>query len=81
MRSLKGFTPEWLDRALECHGARRVLGKTPEVPNDPFWLPDGMVDIDVQSDHDGFRVIARGHNASDAREILARAKAFAGVAK
>ena len=81
VRSLKGFTPEWLDRALECHGARRVLGKTPEVPNDPFWLPDGMVDIDVQSDHDGFRVIARGHNARDAQDILARAKAFAGVAR
>jgi hypothetical protein len=81
VRALKGVTPEWLDRALECHNARRTLGTVPEVRDDPFWIPDGAVEIDVTSARDGFRVTARGHDASDAQRILTRAHALVGGAK
>ncbi len=79
VRAIQGMTPEWLDRALECHGARRVLGKIPEnvSPNDPFWLPGRMVDLDTQSMGHGFRVSIRGVTPDDAQEILIRANAFA----
>lgn len=81
VRALKGVTPEWLDRALECHNARRTLGSVPEVRDDPFWIPDGTVEIDVTSAHDGFRVTARAHDASGAQQILTRAHGLAGGAK
>ncbi len=79
IRAIQGVTAEWLDRALECHSARRVLGRIPEnvMPNDPFWLPGRMVDIDAQSARDGFQVAVRGYSVDDAQEILIRANAFA----
>jgi hypothetical protein len=78
VRAIQGMTAEWLDRALECHSARRVLGRIPETmtPNDPFWLPGRMVDIDAQSARDGFQVAVRGFSVDDAQEILIRANAF-----
>ncbi len=78
VRAVQGMTAEWLDRALECHSARRVLGRIPDtmMPNDPFWLPGRMVDIDAQSARDGFQVAVRGSSVDDAQEILIRANAF-----
>ncbi len=78
LEALPGVTAEWLDRALECHSARRVLSRVPasSVPNDPFWVPGNVVDIDAQSAHDGFLVAVRGATPDVGREILARANAF-----
>ncbi len=79
VRAIQGMTPQWLDRALECHSARRVLGKIPEnfARNDPFWLPGRMVQIDTEPVGPGFRVSVRGGTSDDAQEILIRANAFA----
>jgi len=79
--AIRGFTAEWLDRALECHSARRVLGQIPEsaIPNDPFWLPGRTVDIEVAVGRDGFHVNVRGKNVADAEEILARANRYVEV--
>jgi hypothetical protein len=76
--AVKGFTAEWLDRALECHSARRVLGRIPTttLPDDPFWLPGRMVDIDVGATRAGFQVFIQGQTIKDAQEILSRANAF-----
>jgi hypothetical protein len=78
IRPTPGMTAEWLDRALECHSARRVLGRiaASELPNDPFWLPGRTVDIDAESARDGFTVAVRGVTPADGREILQRANAF-----
>jgi hypothetical protein len=78
VRALKGFSAEWLDRALECHSARRVLGRIPasENPTDPFWVPGKSVDIDVQSTGPGFAVSVRSLDVAEAQEILDRAQAF-----
>jgi len=78
VRALQGMTAEWLDRALECHSARRVLGRVPDtmLPNDPFWLPGRMVDIDAQPARGGFVVAVRGSTLDDAQEILIRTNAF-----
>jgi hypothetical protein len=81
VRAIQGVTAEWLGRALECHSARRVLGRIAEnvSPNDPFWLPGRMVDIDTQSIGHGFRISVRGATQDDAQEILIRANAFAAI--
>ncbi len=79
VQAIAGVTAEWLDRALECHSAQRVLGQNaqPGGPDDPFWLPGSVVDIDVRSAKDGFRVAVAGFTPRDAEQILSRAKAFA----
>jgi hypothetical protein len=75
--ALPGITAEWLDRALECHSAKEVLGHGPTLSDDPFWLPGSSVNIDVTSDRDGFNVAVSAYSANDARRILDRANAFA----
>lgn len=77
VRALPGVTAEWLTRELECHSARRVAGITQDtsMPNDPFWLPGRMVQIDAQSAHGSFRVEVRASPA-EAQELLDRAKAL-----
>jgi hypothetical protein len=75
--ALPGLTAEWLDRALECHSAKEMLGHEPAPSDDPFWLPGSSVDIDVTSDRDGFNVAITAYSANDARQILTRANAFA----
>jgi hypothetical protein len=75
--ALPGVTAEWLDRELECHGARLTLGRVHSTPEDPFWLPGSTVDIDVRPAKDGFVVGVAGYSTADARQILDRAQAFA----
>jgi hypothetical protein len=75
--ALPGITAEWLDRALECHSAKEVLGHEPAPSDDPFWLPGSFVNIDVTSDRDGFNVAIIGYSANDAQQILARSTSFA----
>jgi len=78
IRAAQGVTAQWLDRALECHGARRMLqhASADRLANDPFWLPGRMVDIDAQPARDAFDVSVRGESTDDAQEILIRANAY-----
>jgi hypothetical protein len=78
IRASQGVTPEWLDRALECHGAKRLLRHTPNetLANDPFWLPGRMVDIRTEPAQDSYKVAVRGGSTDDAQEILIRANAY-----
>ncbi len=78
IRASQGVTPEWLDRALECHGARRLLRHAPNetLANDPFWLPGRMVDIRTERAQESFKVAVRGESTDDAQEILIRANAY-----
>jgi hypothetical protein len=79
--ALPGVTAEWLDRELECHGARLTLGRITSSPEDPFWLPGSSIDIDVRPGKDGFVVGVAGYSSSDARQIFDRAQAFAKAKK
>jgi hypothetical protein len=79
VQAVPGVTAEWLDRALECHSAKRVLGQIQQggAAEDPFWLPGSVVDIDVQSAKDGFRVAVAGASPAEGQQILTRAQSFA----
>jgi hypothetical protein len=78
VRPIRGATVEWLDRSLECHGVERMLGRSSTLANevDPFVLPGSLVQINVHSAGDGFRVELVGATMADAREILSRADSF-----
>jgi hypothetical protein len=78
LRPLPGMTPELVGHDLMCHSAQVVLGHAQSWPNDPYWLPDGWVKISVRSDDSSFVVALDGEDIEEAKEILARAKAFAG---
>lgn len=79
VRAMPGVTAEWLDRALECHSARRTLGKLSAVePNDPFWgLGGPPVDIQVRGQRDVFQVEIRAQSYDQGRRIFDRARAYA----
>jgi hypothetical protein len=78
IRPLPGMSAEWLTHALECHSARRVAGSIPAsaTPNDPFWLPGTMVQIDAQSTHGAFRIEVRASGPANGRQVLDRARPF-----
>ena len=83
VRAVKGYSAEWLDRALTCHSARRALGRLPPEgeAQDPFSLPGKTVDIRVESTGEGFLVEARSPDVAEASEIVARARAFTSGAR
>jgi len=76
-RPLPGLTPESLARTLECHEARVTLGEVSPTEDDPYVLPDRWLDIDVDSERDGFVASVRVDAFEDARRILDRAKRYA----
>jgi hypothetical protein len=81
LRPLPGMTLEYLTHVLQCRSARLVLGRVEGLPNEPYWLPDGWVKIDVRSEGGSFVVSLDGEDLAEAKDILARAQAFAQPAR
>jgi hypothetical protein len=81
IRPAAGVTPQWIEAALACHRARRVLGRGDEAApaQDPFVLPNAWVDIQVNAGDAAFVVTVRSEEPRDNAELLARARAFAGA--
>jgi hypothetical protein len=77
LRPLPGMTPELVIHALSCRSAQLVLGRVKGAANEPYWLPDGWVKIGVRSDDGSFVVTLDGEDLAEAKDILARAQAFA----
>jgi hypothetical protein len=80
VRPVPGASRESIARSLECHEARAVLGMAVARVDDPYALPGQWLDIDVDSEGDGFvvRVEPQGsYEVGVAREVLERAKRFA----
>jgi hypothetical protein len=69
---------ESLQRSLECHEARGLLGQLGAVgDDDPYVLPDVWLDISAESEGDGFVVLVRTDDLAAARRVLERARRFA----
>jgi hypothetical protein len=79
VRPLPGFSREAMDRSLECHQARVLLGRVPAGPDDPYVLAGNWLDIDVDSNGDGFVVSVLGDDLDAARRVLERAQRFGGA--
>jgi hypothetical protein len=77
LRPLPAMSRESIQRQLECHQVQVVLGAAPAPPDDPYILPGRWVDIDVDSEGDGFVAQVRVDVFADAKEILERARRFA----
>jgi hypothetical protein len=76
LRALHGITPQWLERTLHCHQAQRTLDSSSpaDLDADPFWLPDGWVEMEVRPVRGGFIAKLRGSTDEEAEEIYSRAQ-------
>jgi hypothetical protein len=77
LRPIASMSRESIARSLECHESRVVLGTTVAAADDPFALAGQWLDIDVDSDKDGFVVQVGSDDLPTARDVLERAKRFA----
>jgi hypothetical protein len=68
---------ESIARTLECHQASVTLGEAQASADDPYVLPGRWLDIDVESEGDGFAAVVAVDRLEDAREVLDRARRFA----
>ncbi|HEX8795267.1 MAG TPA: hypothetical protein VF765_30170 [Polyangiaceae bacterium] len=80
IKPLAGFSKETIARSVECHEARVVLGRAAAGADDPYVLPDHWLDIDVESEGDGFAVLVRTEEMDSARQVLSRAQRYAAMA-
>ena len=76
VRPLPGLSREAMDRTLECHEARVMLGRVPAGVDDPYVLEGSWLDIDVDSEGDGFVVSVLGDDRDTAQRVLERAQRF-----
>jgi hypothetical protein len=78
VRPLPGLSRESIQRGLECHESRVVLGQPPASASDPYQLAGHWLDIDVNSEGDGFvvKVEPTETDVDLARDVLARARQF-----
>lgn len=74
-----GMSAEALTRILQCHSARVVLGRASPtaVPNDPYWLAEGWLDIDVRPEQGNFEVTLSADSVSNGIRVLGRANRYA----
>jgi hypothetical protein len=79
VRPPKGVSAEQLTRVLQCHGARVLLGQIngSAVPNDPYWLPDTWVTIDVKPENGNFAVTVNADTLRDNLQVYGRAHHYA----
>ena len=77
LRPIAALSRETIARSLECHESRLLLGMTQTPANDPYTLAGRWLDIDVDSEKDGFVVLVQTDDLPAAREALERARRFA----
>ncbi len=77
VRPLPGFSREAMDRSLRCHESRVLLGRVPAGADDPYVLEGTWLDIDVDSEGDGFVVSVLADDIDAARRVLQGAQHFA----
>jgi hypothetical protein len=79
VRPPKGVTAEQMTRALQCHSARLLLGKAQPLPatDDPYWLPDTWVNIDVRPEQGNFAVTISADSVHDNLQVFGRVSRYA----
>ena len=76
IKPLPGFSKETIARSVECHESRVLLGQTPALADDPYVLPGHWLDIDVESEGDGFAILVRSDESDTPRQVLDKAQRY-----
>ena len=79
VRPPNGVTADQFTRALQCHSARVLLGQVNPavVPNDPYWLPDSWVNINVKPENGNFAITISADTVHDNLQVFGRANHYA----
>jgi hypothetical protein len=79
VRPPKDVSAEELTRILQCHSARVLLGRVnPDtVPNDPYWLPDTWVNINVTPEDGNFAITVTANSIDENLAVFGRANHYA----
>jgi len=72
----QGVSGEQLARALQCRGARTLLGQIEGAPNEPYSLPDRWVAIDVTAEKGNFIVTLSSDTVRDNLLVYGRAHRY-----
>jgi hypothetical protein len=77
VRPPAGITADQMTRALQCHSARVVLGQAAGEQDDPTWLPNSWIDIEVTSENGNFAITLAADSVRENLQLLRRAKLYA----
>lgn len=79
LRPPNEVSADTLTRLLQCHAAGVLLGRISPaaVPDDPYWLADGWLDIDVRPEDGNYEVTLSADSVEDGIDILRRAHQYA----
>jgi hypothetical protein len=79
VRPPPGMSAEQMTRVLQCHSARALLGQVNRdaVRNDPYWLADRWVSIEVKPENGNFAITLSADSVRDNLEVLNHASGFA----
>ena len=81
LRPLASITSEYVESMLNCHNARRELGRAgePSLDHDPYWVPGRQIHISADFEHGVLRILLKGPDLDTAKELLRRATLFRGA--
>jgi len=71
-----GVSAEELARALQCHGARTLLGQIGRAPNEPYSLPDRWVSITVKAEEGNFTITLSSDTVRDNLQVYGLAHRY-----
>jgi hypothetical protein len=79
VRPPPGVNADQMTRILQCHSARALLGQIDRESdrNDPYWLPDRWVNIEVRPENGNFAVTLSADSVRDNLRVLSQANGFA----
>jgi hypothetical protein len=79
IRPPEGVSTDRLAQMLQCHSAGVLLGQVDrsKFPDDPYWLPNAWLDIDVKPEGTNFAVTLSANTVARNLQVLQRATAFA----
>ena len=75
----EGVSADKLTQLLQCHSAAALLGQLDrsKFADDPTWLPNAWLDIDVKPEAGNFAVTLSANTVARNLQVLQRATAFA----
>jgi hypothetical protein len=76
LKPIAALSRETIARSLECHQSRVVLGTVRGAVDEPYSHAPQWLDIDVDSEKDGFVVRVESDDITTAHDVLERAKRF-----
>jgi hypothetical protein len=79
LRPPDGVSADRMTRIIQCHSARAFLGKVDraKLPDDPFFLPDTWVSVEVRPENGNYAVILEANDLSTNLQLAAHARAYA----